>query len=216
MFWFWFSIIIVSIFSYFLGNLNFAKLISKFVLKDDITKKGSGNPGTMNMYRNFGLKFGLLTLGLDALKGSLPAMIGLFVFGPIYGFGTEALFIFGTIAVIGHCFPLIYKFKGGKGIATSFGVFVVANPIVAGICFILAVLGLLAFEYGAIVSLIFMAGLVCYAALENVGNVQVLVCLCVIFILTWAMHYPNIIKMLIGTENRLRLRSAFAKKLRKD
>ena len=70
----WWMFLLVAIFSYLIGNVNFARIISK-KLNRDITKEGSGNPGTMNMSRTFGLKIGLLTFILDVFKGALPTLI---------------------------------------------------------------------------------------------------------------------------------------------
>ena len=76
-YWWAFALLIIS--SYLIGNINFAILISK-AKHNDITHVGSGNPGTMNMSRAFGLKIGLLTLILDILKGAFPTLIGALVF----------------------------------------------------------------------------------------------------------------------------------------
>ena len=72
--------IILVLCGYLLGNISSAKLISR-MKHDDITKHGSGNPGSMNMLRTFGFKYGLLTLFFDALKGAIPALLGFFMFG---------------------------------------------------------------------------------------------------------------------------------------
>ena len=75
----WIIFGIIAFLSYMFGNVNFAIIISK-LKKSDIRKLGSGNPGTLNMSRNFGLKTGILTLFLDALKGAIPCLVGFFVF----------------------------------------------------------------------------------------------------------------------------------------
>ena len=104
--------IIVCVFGYFLGNISNAKLISK-LKKDDITKHGSGNPGTMNMLRTFGFKIGLLTLALDALKGAIPALLGFYLFGGLDAgeIAYVGLYCGGTSAVLGHCFPVFSKVR---------------------------------------------------------------------------------------------------------
>ena len=75
--WYWF--VIMAIVSYFIGCFNFAMLISRIKHKD-VRKMGSGNPGTMNMSRQFGLKIGALTLFLDMIKAGVPLMIAYFIF----------------------------------------------------------------------------------------------------------------------------------------
>ena len=104
--------ILLIVCSYLLGSVNFARILSKNVMHGDITKSGSGNPGTMNMLRTYGFKAGALTLVLDALKGVIPALVGYFLFG---GDGSNAayvgLYVGGLSAVVGHCFPVFYKFR---------------------------------------------------------------------------------------------------------
>ena len=150
------SIIIVLICSYFIGNITFARQLSRAV-KDDITTRGSGNPGTMNMLRTHGLTMGLSTLFFDALKGALPSLFGLLYFGN-YGdkIAYMALFIFGFSAVIGHIYPAYYKFKGGKGIATTLGVFAVADPVTTAVLFAILFVTLYFIKISSVVSLLFI------------------------------------------------------------
>ncbi len=216
--------VLVALAGYFIGNISFAKIISKYKLKDDITKKGSGNPGTMNMYRNFGTKIGILTLVLDTLKGCIPALIGMLVLGltegdkVLYAAGklTEiacsGAFVAGTAAVLGHCFPVIYKFKGGKGVATTLGVFLAVNPLLISIAFIGLLVILFIFEYGGIASITAVAAAVCYEAYLYKGSYVVLTCLLLIFILVWFAHRKNILKTLTGEESRTDIRKVFKKK----
>ena len=124
------KMVLLTLGGYLLGNFSSAKFLSR-LKKDDITKHGSGNPGTMNMARTFGFGWGILTLVMDALKGAIPALVGYFLFGGADG-GTNAyigLFAGGFSAIVGHIFPIFYKFKGGKGVACIFGVFAIAEPI---------------------------------------------------------------------------------------
>ena len=118
---------ILAVVSYFIGNITFARIIAKFH-KDDITKHGSGNPGTLNTWRSYGFWPGVLTFLLDMIKGLLPTLVAYLSFGYIDGCSAEiAVYIAGFSVVLGHIFPIIFSFKGGKGIATSVGVFFIAN-----------------------------------------------------------------------------------------
>ncbi|MBO5068574.1 MAG: glycerol-3-phosphate acyltransferase, partial [Clostridia bacterium] len=81
-------LVLFAIVSYFFGNINWAIIISKSK-KTDIRKMGSGNPGTLNMSRNLGLKFGLLTFFLDIMKGVIPTLVVFFVFQGKYFGGSE-------------------------------------------------------------------------------------------------------------------------------
>ncbi len=215
--------VIVAVVGYFIGNISFAKIISKYMLKDDITKKGSGNPGTMNMYRNFGTKIGALTLLLDVLKGVIPSVIGMLVLGltepggmwssgHLSNIACSGLFVAGTATVLGHCYPVIYKFKGGKGVATAIGVFLAANPALISIAFVGLLVLLFIFEYGGFASLMCVAGAVCWEAHLYAGNYVVLSCLLIIFVLVWFAHRKNILKSLTGEESKTNIRKIFKPK----
>ncbi|MEC7926216.1 MAG: glycerol-3-phosphate 1-O-acyltransferase PlsY [Actinomycetota bacterium] len=105
--------VVLIIFSYLIGSINFAYLVSK--LKGiDIKDLGSGNPGSSNVLRTMGKKYAIFVLFGDMLKGFIPVIIGL---------NYDYSLILGFVAVIGHCYPIFYKFKGGKGVATYFGVY---------------------------------------------------------------------------------------------
>ena len=151
----WWSFLLIALGSYFIGNINFAVIISRSKNKD-IRNMGSGNPGTLNMSRQFGLKFGVLTLILDILKGAVPTLVATLVYREMT-FGDSHLavsemaqYLAGFFAVLGHIFPAIYKFKGGKGIATTIGVFLVTEPIVTLIFAIIAIIYILVKEIGSI------------------------------------------------------------------
>ena len=124
--WYWF--IVMAVVSYFVGCFNFALLISKIKHKD-VRKMGSGNPGTMNMSRQFGLKIGGLTLFLDMVKGGLPLLIAYFIFRGYVFAGTDVLvsdlarYVCGVSVIVGHIYPVTMKFKGGKGIASTLGMY---------------------------------------------------------------------------------------------
>ncbi len=129
----WWKFLIVAVFSYLFGNFNSAITISR-LKKQDIRGIGSGNPGTMNMSRNFGLKIGLLVFVLDVLKGVIPTLTAKLVFVALYGetfsgqpIGVAAELVAGFFVVFGHVFPAAYRFKGGKGIASTIGVLAVCN-----------------------------------------------------------------------------------------
>lgn len=209
--------IIVIICSYLLGNFSNARIISKF-LNRDITKEGSGNPGTMNMLRTFGFKVGILTLFLDVLKGAIPALFGFYMFGGINA-GIDAyigLYTAGLSVVIGHNFPVLYKFKGGKGVACILGVYAVAEPLWALVAFIGCFIYLYFFDYGAIASFIFITVLTVVEALRFQQNIVITVLLLVLYFLTWFMHRKNINRLLLGKENKVYLKRSLQKLAKKE
>ena len=101
--------LVCALISYLLGSINFGVLISRLYGKD-VREVGSGNAGATNMTRTFGKKAGVLTFLGDFLK----AAVALFLCRMIYGL--EGAFISGIFCIIGHAFPLYFKFKGGKGV----------------------------------------------------------------------------------------------------
>lgn len=107
------KIIIVAIVSYFLGNISPAILVGR-LHGIDIRKEGSGNAGTTNVLRVLGVKAAVATLAIDVLKGYVAVRIGL-------NYGDIGAMIAFICVVYGHIFPALYKFKGGKGVATSLG-----------------------------------------------------------------------------------------------
>ena len=117
--------VLLGLVSYFLGNISTARIVAK-CKHDDITKHGSGNPGTLNTWRAFGFWPGICTFLLDMIKGLVPTLVAFLTFGYIDGCCAEiAMYVAGFSVVLGHIFPVVFKFKGGKGIATSIGVFFV-------------------------------------------------------------------------------------------
>ena len=119
------TIFLLIVVSYVLGSIPFSYIVPKLTSKIDIRSVGSGNTGTTNVVRTLGLKIGVIAFLGDFLKGLIPALIGLSLLGQTGGL------IGGGVAVLGHCYSVWLKFKGGKGIATSAGVIVTLFPIVA-------------------------------------------------------------------------------------
>lgn len=109
---------------YLLGSINPAILFSKLIYHDDIRNHGSGNAGTTNMLRTFGLKAAGLTLLCDFLKAIVAVWVGRLIFAGIGGS------IAGFFVVFGHMFPIYYRFKGGKGVACAGMVALAINPII--------------------------------------------------------------------------------------
>ena len=103
--------IVAVIFCYLIGSINFAYLVAKYK-KINIQEIGSGNPGSSNVLRALGRNYAIVVLLGDLFKGVLPFLL--------FGIQTESI-IYGVMAVVGHCFPIFYKFKGGKGVATYLG-----------------------------------------------------------------------------------------------
>lgn len=218
---YWWAFCLLAVASYLIGNINFAILISK-AKHNDITHVGSGNPGTMNMSRAFGLKIGLLTLILDILKGVIPTLIGVLAFKKCAfissGINVDSIsgITCGFFAVIGHVFPFWRKFKGGKGIATTIGVFIVLEPVFTPIFMIAALVFILYTEMGSMGSFIattpsaiifvwhhylkcFKSGIAHWDGLK-IYLAGTLFAMGIVF-LTWFAHRVNIKRLIYGEEH---------------
>ena len=126
--------IIVSIIAYLIGSISFSVIFSKKIGGFDVRTKGSGNAGSTNVLRTVGKKAAVLTLLCDCLKGVVAVLIAV-IAGNIAKNLDKALLVqlAGIFVVLGHTFPVFFKFKGGKGVATSLGtIFIHTNYIVSG------------------------------------------------------------------------------------
>ena len=120
--------IIVCLISYLIGGISFATIFSKKLAGVNIREKGSKNPGSANVLRSVGKKAAALTLLCDALKGVIAVLIAMIVAKIWNNVDSDLIkYLAGIIAVIGHTFPIYYRFKGGKGVATSLGVILALN-----------------------------------------------------------------------------------------
>ncbi len=209
------SMAALIVFAYLLGNVNFSVLISRRK-KRDIRSYGSGNPGTINMLRNFGIGLGILTLVLDALKGAVAALVGWWLLGDgfvsaegAFAFtdGRFGLYLGGLSAVIGHIFPVFYKFKGGKGVATTIGVCFVAAPLMSLVAFVLCLIFLLTVKIGCLTSFI----AICIPLIYNsfiafgTGRIEEAVLALINVVLVICAHHANIARMFRGEEKQLYL-----------
>ncbi|MCH5164731.1 MAG: glycerol-3-phosphate 1-O-acyltransferase PlsY [Clostridiales bacterium] len=200
------NIVATIVICYLLGSVNNALIISK-LKKNDIRKCGSGNPGAMNMFRNYGFKIGLLTLVLDAIKGALACLIGWFIVGNFSLTGSSLGKYIGAISVIiGHIFPVFLKFKGGKGIASTIGICFMLSPIAACISLLVGFVFILITKMGAVTSFIIIAFPLAYNAYQLSAdlstNLSSIIIIFVIFVMTLWAHRTNLKRLFSGTENK--------------
>ncbi len=198
--------VILAVVSYFVGNFSSARTIAK-AKHDDISKHGSGNPGTLNTWRAFGFWAGILTFVLDMLKGLIPTLVAALAFNHIDGCSAEiAVYVAGFSVVLGHIFPVLYKFKGGKGIATSIGVFIVANWWVALICFAVMIVGMLFIKYASIFTIGFVIAMsIVEICLVNPIHWINYLLISGILLLVLFAHRANIVRLIKGNENKTEL-----------
>ena len=238
--WYWF--IVMAVVSYFCGCFNFALLISK-IKHRDVRKMGSGNPGTMNMSRQFGLGIGALTLFCDMAKGGVPLLITYFIFrGYMFPSGVivsdVTRYVCGVSVIIGHIYPVTMKFKGGKGIASTLGMYAFAlcceteYPWMIALVFgilVLTLVYIICSEWGSMGSLLGTSLLAAtqgvifyrrYAALGILTDPAVIAVFLLLLLdtfLTWFAHRRNILALLSGEEHHTSVKKlAHRKKKEKE
>ena len=184
-------------FSYFLGSFPTGYVIGKVFYKDDVRKYGSGNIGMSNVFRTFGPLPALFTLIGDALKGYIPVILAISLnFTPVW----ISLVAFSSI--LGHVFSIYLKFKGGKGIATTFGIFFAINPWLGFIAVIVWILVLLTTRYGSLSSLSATFSSVIFSLILKV-DIHYFYLFIAIFLLALYTHRSNIKRLITGEEFRL-------------
>lgn len=150
MFGAWTLVLLVA--AYLLGAVPFGQLVAKAVGKD-LSRSGSGNTGAANAYRTLGVKGGVLVLLADLLKGTLACLLGHVALLPAFAI-PAAKAVFGLLAVVGHNYSVFRGFKGGKGIATTFGVMLAMSPRVALLAALLWVACVALTKYASVGSLL--------------------------------------------------------------
>ena len=201
--------IIIAIIAYCIGSINFSVILSKKLAGFDIRQKGSGNAGSTNMLRSAGKKAAILTLICDILKGVIAIGIAILI-GNIFSVTDKALLvqIAGIAVVVGHTYPIFFWFKGGKGVAPSLGVIIIANWQIGLICLVFA---LVLMALTKMVSLGSCGAAVLFPVLVLFINQNYIISegsgyfifSILLAILVLFNHRSNIKRILNGTENKL-------------
>jgi len=203
--------------AYILGGINGAIITSKLFYRKDIRDYGSGNPGLTNFYRTFGKGGVLLVILIDTVKTMAPVIFGGWLFGHFTDMGPnevfaldrffdEALFgqlLAGFFVMVGHCFPVFYKFKGGKGVmAIGTAVLVIdwRLALIAWVVFLVvtAITGYV--SLGAMLGTISFAVSMLLIGIGGLAEINIAV-LCVLLVII--RHVPNIQRLAKGEESRL-------------
>ena len=193
------SILLIIIISYLIGSIQSGILIGKIIYKTDVRQFGSKSSGATNIQRTIGLKPGIFVLILDILKGFLPILfIEIFTEENILGV-MSCIFL-----VLGHCYPVFHKFKGGKGVATGFGSVVVLLPYIAlGIPIALPIIYKTRYvSLGAILGCIISIFLIIlFVALELLPSENLMILFVPLLIIY--KHKQNIIRLIQKKENKI-------------
>ena len=199
--------IIVAIIAYLLGSISFSVIISKKMAGFDVREKGSKNAGSTNVLRTVGKKAAILTLIGDCLKGVVAILIA-FVVGKIATDLDSALLVqlAGIFVVFGHTFPIFFKFKGGKGVATSLGVLLLTNWQIGLIClvFALVLMALTRFvSLGSVAAAVLFPVLTIFITNNYLVPGNYIIFGIVLAVLVIFNHRENIKRLLEGKENKL-------------
>ncbi len=193
------SILLIIIISYLIGSIQSGILIGKIIYKTDVRQFGSKSSGATNIQRTIGLKPGIFVLILDIFKGFLPILfIEIFTEENIFGV-MSCIFL-----VLGHCYPVFHKFKGGKGVATGFGSVVVLLPYIAlGIPIALPIIYKTRYvSLGAILGCIISIFLIIlFVALELLPSENLMILFVPLLIIY--KHKQNIIRLIQKKENKI-------------
>jgi len=211
--------LLLIVLAYFIGSIPTALIISKSFFHIDIRDYGSGNMGATNTFRVLGSKYGTIVMIFDILKGM--AAVALYNFLPHYLTDewdrTNLMVGLGLAAVLGHIFPIFAQFRGGKGVATLFGMILTVQPVIAISCVGVFLLVLYLTRYVSLSSI--LAGIalpICVLWIWNDDVILYRIFAILVAALIVLTHQKNIVKILRGSESRVPIfKSRDRRKLRR-
>lgn len=186
--------------AYLVGSINFAVLIGK-MHGVNIDEEGSGNPGASNVLRTLGKGPAAMVYFADTLKGVIGAAMGMVASGTADPM-VQWAFLAGLAAVVGHCYPVFHRFRGGKGVATAGGVFLFTIPIAAVILTAVWAVSVKFTNTASIGSLAVMVLTIPLALWQGVSGLS-LVWIGLMLILVLWRHRGNIARMVSGNEQKV-------------
>lgn len=190
--------VIVFLISYLLGSISGSLFVSNVIFKQDIRTMGSGNAGTTNIYRAYGMKYAVLSFAIDIGKGLLASFIG-YHLNNQYG-----AYIAGTAVVIGHVWPIFHKFKGGKGMATSISVFAFHDYKIVIMMGLLFLFFIKTVKIVSLASIILTVTALIYVVLFHSHNTPFIIMTIINSIIVIYSHRSNIKRLIEGTENKIK------------
>jgi acyl phosphate:glycerol-3-phosphate acyltransferase len=200
------QVFLAFVLAYFIGAIPFSIWIGKKFYGVDVRTSGSGNAGATNTFRVLGTQAGILVLTLDILKGVLAVLLANWLGSENFSFEQMLYYRLGLgiMAAIGHIFPVYLNFKGGKGVATFFGVVIAIFPWAALICMGIFFLIFYTSHYVSLGSIIaalaFPFGVL---FVQHVHNAVILIAVFLIPVIIFYTHRKNIGRLVSGTENKI-------------
>jgi acyl phosphate:glycerol-3-phosphate acyltransferase len=199
--------LLVSLAAYLLGSIPFGYILVRLFLKEDIRAKGSGNIGATNVIRSGSKGLGALTFLLDACKGYVAVVLATQIasapaLSPVNHQNAAALA--ALLAILGHVYTVWLRFKGGKGVATAFGVFLALAPWAAFAALVIFILTVVTTRYVSLGSILAAVVFPFFALLlPHAQRTPLLIAvICIVPVIVIAKHRQNIARLLRGTENR--------------
>ena len=200
----WGSIIVCVLTSYLLGNLNGAVCMSALVANDDVRSHGSGNAGLTNFIRNYGVGSSLYVVLIDAGKAVLACLTSGLILGQ-FGLREEGMVLGGVCVMLGHVFPALLGFKGGKGILSGWFIAWVVDWRIGLLIFLVFALAYALTQYVSLGSVLGAATFsVCFAIFHH-DNLFVMIGGIFIGALAVFMHRGNIVRLVKGQERKTNL-----------
>jgi len=196
------AIAMAGLAGYLLGGIPVGLIVGRIAGVGDLREYGSGKTGFTNALRAMGKKWAVMVVAGDVLKGVLAVAVARLLFD-----GAPAAALAGSAAVFGHVFPVFAGFRGGRGVSTAFGAFLMVSPVVALVIFSVSLVVLFTFRYASLMSVTGVAAaLVAVAVLATGGwlNLAYLALFAVpVTALVELSHLENIRRLLAGTEPKL-------------
>jgi glycerol-3-phosphate acyltransferase PlsY len=190
--------------AYLIGSVSFAVLASRIFGLPDPRTYGSGNPGAANVLRSGKLAAALFTLLGDAAKGVAAVLLARLL-APTLGFGPVTVALCALAVVLGHLYPVFFEFKGGKGVATSFGALLALSPWAALGAVAVFLLVVMLSRYVSLASILAAGAAAVVSALMSGWGAQTAAVLAIAALVVWR-HRANIQRLHLGTESKLNLR----------
>ena len=197
------SLVIACIIGYLLGSLSGGIITSKLAHGPDLHTDGSKSTGASNVQRTMGWKYGLITFFFDAVKGLLSCFIAWLLTKDCMNDPHMASLLAGLFCVIGHNWPVFFRFRGGKGVATTGAVMLYCFPVYALICIALTIVVIALFRYISVGSMLLVVSFFILSFFVSGMNACIIIWAMILMIMCVARHHANIGRLIHGTENKL-------------
>lgn len=194
------TLLLLVVVAYLIGAIPTGVILTRLAGGEDIRNAGSGNIGATNVYRVAGRKLGVMTLIGDCLKGAIPTLLA----GQTFHLSETGVALVALVAFIGHCYPVYLGFKGGKGVATALGIFLVLSPLSVLCILFVFVLVLWKWRYISLASISSAASIPLLVLLFERSVPLFAATLVIATIVIWR-HKGNIELLRRGTENKFNL-----------